>query len=247
MKIIFPEYSNKIIKQAIKESNIDAIAAESLEDACKKLAENKANTMIAGIDRPTRDVVLACRDFVPKTGKYFSSCFVMKKEDKRFILADAGICKSPDEEMLIAIVLQTYETAKKVLDEEPKIAMLSFSSFGSAKNDTTIDMIRSVINKIKAEYPEIIIDGEMQLDTAMNPEIGKKKAPDSEVAGQANILICPDLNSGNILYKGLEQLGGWTAAGPIIQGFEKPISDLSRGSSVEDVKFLIEIMEKLVN
>lgn len=161
-------------------------------------------------------------------------------------MADAGICKKPNEAMLYAIILQTYRTAKKVLSEQPKIAVLSYSSFGSGGNDDTIELIRNTISKVHEKHPEILIDGEMQLDTAVNETIGAKKSNNTSlVAGHANVLICPDLNSGNILYKGLEQLGGWTAAGPILQGFDYIISDLSRGSSVEDIELIFDIIKRL--
>ena len=101
------------------------------------------------------------------------------------------------------------------------------------------------LERVRRERPEIIIDGEMQLDAAVNLTVGKKKAPGSLVAGRANVLIVPDLNSGNILYKAMEQFGGFSAAGPILQGFKVPVSDLSRGSTVEDVVATIENMKKL--
>lgn len=160
------------------------------------------------------------------------------------ILADAGVTKNPTVEQLTDIVLQTYETALKVLDDEPRIAMLSFSTFGSAR-DESIDKIHEVISRVCTLRPEIKIDGEMQLDAAINPRVAEKKAPSSPVAGHANVLIVPDLNSGNILYKSLEQFGGYTAAGPILQGFIKPCSDLSRGSTKEDVLLVIDTVKKL--
>jgi len=105
-----------------------------------------------------------------------------------------------------------------------------------------LDLIQETIAKLKASHPELLVDGELQLDAAINPRIGQKKAPDSPVAGFANTLIVPDLNTGNILYKAMEQFGGFTAAGPILQGFNAPISDLSRGSTEEDVLKVIEYM-----
>lgn len=261
MNIVFPELQNPIISKAISEYNsehtdggITPIPATSLEEACRKTASGEADALIAGIDYTTRDVVLACKDFLgmPEGVKTFSSCFVLKNDSaksdslKTLILADAGVTKVPTENQLYDIVLETYDTAKKILMNTPKIAMLSFSTMGSAK-DESIDKIKSVITRIRSEHPEIEIDGEMQLDCAINPEIAAKKAPGSVVAGHANVLIVPDLNSGNILYKSLEQFGGYTAAGPILQGFKKPASDLSRGSSVEDVKLVIETIVKLAS
>lgn len=259
MNIIFPELDNPIIKQAIEEYNsepssikITPIKATGLEEACSLVALPENSALITGIDYTTRDVVLSCKDFlgIEKGAKTFSSCFVMQNNQARdglktLILADAGVTKTPTEDQLYDIVLQTYTTSAKVLTDTPKIAMLSFSTLGSAKDDS-IDKINSVITKIHKTHPEIEIDGEMQLDCAINPEIAQKKAPSSSVAGHANVLIVPDLNSGNILYKSLEQFGGFVAAGPILQGFKKPVSDLSRGSTVADVRLVIETILKLI-
>ncbi|MBR6964746.1 hypothetical protein IKH83_00285 [Candidatus Saccharibacteria bacterium] len=246
MKIAFPEIRNSLITEATKLCpEVEAVQVDSVANGCALLEKGEVDGMIAGIDTTTRDVLLACRDHLTKTGKYFTSCFVLQKGDQTLILADGGVCKHPDAEMFTSIILETYETARKIFDE-PRIALLSFSTFGSGGKDATIDVINEALAKVKSDHPEIIIDGEMQLDAAVNPAAAAKKCPDSPVAGRANVLICPDLNSGNILYKGLEQLGGWTAAGPILQGFKKPVADLSRGSGVEDVVLTIKVLEKLV-
>ncbi len=262
MKIAFPELNNPIIKEAVSgvseaDPDFEAVSASSLEEACSLCKNGAADALIAGIDYTTRDMVLACRDYLGMaenpiagtSGKTFSSCFVMEKQGAdTLILADAGVTKNPTAEQLTDIVLQTYETALKVLDDEPRIAMLSFSTFGSAK-DESIDKITSVISAVKTMRPEIKIDGEMQLDCAIDPRIAEKKLANrsSDVAGHANVLIVPDLNSGNILYKSLEQFGGYVAAGPILQGFIKPCSDLSRGSTKEDVELVIETVKKLAS
>ena len=245
VKIVFPEINNPTISEAIKKTGANAVAADSLEEACQKVKNGEANAMIAGIDYASRDVILAARDIIGKTSETFTSCFVMRKGEQKLIVADVATCKNPNADQLVEIVLQTYATAEKVLDTAPKVAMLSFSSFGSARNDESIDKMREAIEKVRVARPDITIDGEMQLDAAINPIIAKKKAPSSAVAGKANVLICPDLNSGNILYKAIEQFGGWTAAGPILQGFKAPVSDLSRGSSIDDVAMAIEMMEKI--
>lgn len=265
IRIVFPEYKNENIANAVaiaKEKYGDAfeqITADSLEEACKKVKNNEADAMVAGIEYTSRDVILACRDIIGtrETGEYaddsarplkktFSASFVLTKDNQTFVLGDAAACKNPDENMLYDIVLQTYETAEAVLSEEPRVAMLSFSTLGSGGNDNSIERIKAVVNRIHKNYPEIAIDGELQLDAAINSEIGNKKAPGSTVAGRANVLIAPDLNSGNILYKAIEQFGGFVAAGPILQGFNAPISDLSRGSTTQDVLSVIDVEMKLV-
>jgi phosphate acetyltransferase len=121
--------------------------------------------------------------------------------------------------------------------------MLSYSTHGSGGKNPDLEKIHFVIAKIRQNYPDWLIDGEMQLDAAVNPKVAAKKTPESPVAGQANILIVPDLNSGNILYKSLEQFAGFTCAGPIIQGFDIPLADLSRGSTIEDTILTIEVLK----
>ena len=265
IKIVFPEYKNETIKAAIESAKLKygeelvPVTAETLEEACEKVKNKEADAMVAGIDYTSREVILSCRDIIgmrntndysDDTGrpikKTFSASFVLEKDGKRFVLGDAAACKNPDEHMAYDIVLQTTETAEAVLDESPRVAMLSFSTLGSGGNDNSIDRIRSVVNRVHRDYPELAIDGELQLDAAINEAIGNKKAPGSTVAGRANVLIAPDLNSGNILYKAIEQFGGYTAAGPILQGFAAPVSDLSRGSTKEDVLAVIDVIIKLV-
>lgn len=259
MRIILSEHDNPDIKKAIKicrkDDNLSFLRVSSLESGLNALRYGEGDAFVAGIDITTRDMVLACKENLPRKEKYFSSCFVMRNKSKTYILADAGVCKNPDADVLKAIVLETYDTAKKVLDEEPRIAMLSFSSFGSGGNDVTIAKIQEVIDSIRTDHPEIMIDGEMQLDAAIDSGVARKKAPNSPVAGRANVLVCPDLNSANILYKSLERFGGFTAAGPILQGFgirredesfaPAIISDLSRGSTVEDVVLTFRMLEKI--
>lgn len=247
MKIVFPELNNPVISEAIEgASGIEIVRANTLEEAGDIVSRGEADALIAGIDYTSRDVILTCRDKIGVKGNTFTSCFVMNKGSRTIIIADVATCKNPTEDQLIDIVLQTYETANTILDEDPRIAMLSFSTFGSGGHDDSMTRIQNVVGKIKQEYPEISIDGEMQLDAAVNSEVGKKKAPNSLVAGNANVLICPDLNSANILYKSMEQFGGFAAAGPILQGFKAPASDLSRGSTAEDVLATIRVVQKLV-
>lgn len=248
VRLVFPEYNNPVVQAAIRQCNdtIESINADSLARACELVCRGEADGLVAGIDYTSREVILVCRDGIGLEDKTFSASFVMTKGEKTIILADAAACKNPTEEQLFEIVCQTYETALATLKEEPKIALLSFSTLGSGGKDASIDKIKAVLARLHAEKPIIKVDGEMQLDAAVNRQIGRKKAPNSPVAGQANVLICPDLNSGNILYKSLEQFGGWTAAGPILQGFRRPCSDLSRGSSVEDVVSVILNLEKII-
>lgn len=247
-KIVFPEGGNDIIKQATEKSRdiIEPILLEeedSLEKACKMVASGEADTMVAGIDYTSRDVILTAREYIGMKDKTFSASFIMELPDgKIYALADCAACQNPNAEQLAEIILQTAQTYKTVSNDEPRVACLSFSTFGSGgdKNESILK-IREAIKIAKEQNPGLKIDGEMQLDAAVNEAIGKKKAPNSEVAGRANVLICPDLNSGNILYKAMEQFAGAHAYGPFLQGFNKPISDLSRGSTLEDVLGVIRI------
>ncbi len=278
-RIVFPEINHSYVQEAIKLAkqkfpDFEAIGADNLEHACAAVKAGVADSMIAGIDYTSRDVILADRDIIgiknPRQLEKptFSASFIFTKEDKAtplgqsvFILGDAAACKHPSFDQLYDITLQTYETATKYfkyLDNNstdsalnnfltPRIAMLSFSTLGSGGRDETISLSQAVVEKVRETHPEILIDGEMQLDAAINPRVGEKKAPNSPVAGHANVLIVPDLNSGNILYKAMEQFGGFTAAGPILQGFNAPVSDLSRGSTVEDILAVIEVELALCN
>lgn len=271
-RIVFPEINHPYVQEAIKLAqqkfpDFEAIGADNLEHACAAVKAGVADSMIAGIDYTSRDVILAARDIIgvknPRQLEKptFSASFIFTKEDKAtplgqsvFILGDAAACKHPSFDQLYDITLETHETATKYfkyLNHDstdsalnsfltPRIAMLSFSTLGSGGRDETISLTQTVVEKVREIHPEIPIDGEMQLDAAINPRVGEKKAPNSPVAGHANVLIVPDLNSGNILYKAMEQFGGFTAAGPILQGFNAPVSDLSRGSTVLDIVSVIE-------
>ena len=246
MKIVFPEITNNhFAKEAIKAfPKIDFIPADSLEDATKLLQTGAADSMISGLDYSSRQVVLACKSSIPLRSKLFSSCFICKKGTKIFALADGGINKNPTKEQLYTIVEDTARTYQTYTHQLPKIAMLSYSTLGSGGKNPDLEKIHFVIDSIQKTHPDWLIDGEMQLDAATNPRIATTKTPDSPIKGQANILITPDLNSGNILYKSLEQFGGFTIAGPIIQGFRIPLADLSRGSTVEDIILTIKVIQK---
>ena len=245
MKIIFPELEKLIVKEATKSfPEIEFIPANSLDEAAERLSRNEADSMISGIDYSSRDVAITFKNHLSLKSQFFSSCFICKKDDQIIALADGGINKLPDAEKLYCIVEDTAETFKNYTGEQPKIAMLSYSTYGSGGKNPDLEKIHFVIEKIRANHPDYLIDGEMQLDAATNPRVAEKKTPTSPLKGNANILITPDLNSGNILYKSLEQFAGWTCAGPIIQGFKTPLADLSRGSTAEDIALTINVILK---
>ena len=243
MKIVFPELNtNPIAREAAQAfPDVEFLDAPDLNAAAEMLNNHQADSMISGLDFSSRDVLLAYKNHLPLKSPFFSSCFICQREDRILALADGGVNKLPDSDKLYTIVEDTAETFKNYTGNQPKIAMLSYSTKGSGGKNPDLEKIYYVIDKIRATHPDYIIDGEMQLDAAINPKIATKKTPDSPIKGEANILITPDLNSGNILYKSLEQFAGFTIAGPIIQGFQIPLADLSRGSTVADAQLTIEV------
>ena len=248
MKIIFPELTTNQIAQAAAShfEDIEFLPANSLEQAVAMFAASQADSMLSGLDYSSRDVVLAYKSTLPLKSKYFSSSFICEKADQLLALADGGINKQPTTEQLITIVEDTAKTFQAYADTTPRIAMLSYSTNGSGGKNPDLDKIHYVIDQIRQNHPNWIIDGEMQLDAAISPTVGHKKFPTSQVKGMANVLITPDLNSGNIFYKSLERFGGFTCAGPIVQGFTVPLADLSRGSTVEDVILTINVLRSLL-
>ena len=248
MKIIFPELkTSPTAKEAVKHfHDISFISTDSLEHSSRMLAQKQADSMITGLDYPSRDVILALKSYLPLQSRFFSSCFICKKEDKILALADGGINKTPNRDQLYTTIEDTAHTFTQFTKTQPRIAMLSYSTHGSGGKNPDLEKIHFCINRIRQLHPSWLIDGEMQLDCAINPEISQKKFPTSTIQGQANILIVPDLNSGNILYKSLERFADFTIAGPIIQGFEMPIADLSRGSTIDDVIFTIKVLRSLL-
>lgn len=179
---------------------------------------------------------------MPKGVPLVSSFFVMIApecgnrycEDGAFIFSDCGLEPNPDPDKLAYIAVAAAKSAKALAGLDPKVAMLSFSTKGSAKHDDVAKVVAAV-QKAKELDPELKVDGELQFDASVVPSVAAKKAPQSTVAGHANVLIFPDLDAGNIGYKIAERLGGFTAVGPLCQGFAKPMNDLSRGCKSEDI------------
>jgi len=198
--------------------------------------EGFVNGSVAGSTASTADVLKAGLQCVgmPKDISIVSSFFLMVFPDKNYSFADCAVVPNPDAAQLADIAISTADNHKKLTGEEPLIAMLSFSTKGSAKHEL-IDKVIEATNIVKTKRPDLKVDGEIQFDAAVIESIGKKKAPGSEVAGKANVLVFPDLNAGNIGYKIAERLGGAKAVGPMVQGLNKPYFDLSRGASVDDI------------
>ncbi len=201
-----------------------------------------AASMVAGAENSTGKVLRTAFQIIGTTPgtKYASSSMVMEMPTHQFgkdglmIFSDCAIIPEPDAEQLAEIAIHAGEACRKFLHTEPIVAMLTFSTKGSAQHQS-IEKIHEAIKIVNKKEPGLLIDGEMQLDAAVIPEVAKRKAPGSKVAGRANTLIFPDLKSGNIGYKIAQRFGGASAYGPFLQGFNKQITDLSRGCSTEDI------------
>lgn len=225
----------------------------SMEEA-RELAQNplyfgalmlrlgEADGMVAGAENATSNVLRAAIQVVKtKPGmKNVSGCFLIDLPDKNygddgaFIFGDCAVIPAPDSEQLADIAVSCAESKRLLIGGEPKVAMMSFSTKGSAKHES-IDKMNAALALAKEKAPDLLIDGEMQLDAAVVPAVSAKKCPDSPLEGKANVLIFPDLNSGNLCYKMAQRFGHATAIGPILQGLTKPVNDLSRGCSVQDI------------
>ncbi len=201
-----------------------------------------ADGMVAGAITSTADVLRPCLQIIktaPGT-KTVSAFFLMIVpecefgEHGIFIFGDCGLNQNPSSQQLAEIAKSSSESFEAFTKQVPKVALLSHSTKGSAKHDD-VNKVLDALEIAKKDYPELIIDGEFQLDAAIVPEIAKIKAPDSEVAGNANVLIFPDLDAGNIGYKLVQRLAKAEAYGPMTQGFAKPVNDLSRGCNAKDI------------
>lgn len=197
--------------------------------------QGEADGLVSGAVHSTSDTVRPALQLIKtKPGvKKTSGVFIMVRNDEKYVFADCAINIAPDAADLAEIAEESANTAN-LFGIEPRVAMLSFSTKGSAKSEET-ERVVEALNIAKEKNPDLVIDGEFQFDAAFVPSVAQKKAPDSIIQGDANVFIFPSLEAGNIGYKIAQRLGGFEAVGPILQGLNKPVNDLSRGCSAEDV------------
>lgn len=235
---------NKRKEKGITKEEAENLVADPIYFGALLVETGFADCMVAGAETSSSKVIKATLQVVgvKNQGEIASSFMLIQGKNKAMpkeqllLLADIGLNINPTAEQLAVIANQTANSAKDIFDIFPRVSMLSYSTNGSAGGESA-EKVRNATNLLKSQNPFYSIDGEMQLDAALIPSVCKSKYPNSNIKGDANVLIFPDLQSGNIAYKAIQRFGGLTAVGPIIQGLNKPINDLSRGATVEDIIF----------
>lgn len=246
------EYADKFYEMRKAKGMTPEKAAETMKDTLyygvMMVEEGAADGMVAGACNSSANVIRPSLQILKtKPGtKLVSAFFIIVVpdceygENGTFVFADSGLNEDPDADAVSEIALSSAESFKQLVGAEPKVAMLSYSTYGSAKSHL-VEKMQEATRLAKEKNPELKLDGELQFDAAVVPSVGQSKAPGSDIAGQANVLVFPDLNAGNIAYKIAQRLAKAEAYGPVLQGIKKPINDLSRGCSADDIAGVVAI------
>jgi phosphate acetyltransferase len=241
-------YEMRKAKGMTPEKAMELMKTEVLVFGAMMVKNGKVDGMVAGAVNSTSNVIRAAVTIIKMAPgiKYASSCFIMESpypefgDNGKMVYGDCGFVIDPDADQLSDIAIATAKTAHDVVDIDPKVAMLSFSTKGSASHPC-VDKVIQATELVRQKAPNLPVDGELQVDAALVPSVGEFKSPGSPVAGHANVLIFPNLDAGNIGYKITQRLGKAWALGPILQGLAKPVNDLSRGCTAEDIAGVVAV------
>lgn len=239
------KYLNRLVELRAAKGMTEEAARTALKDTVMlgtmMLEADEADGLVSGAVHSTADTMRPPLQIIKTApgAKMVSSLFFMCLPDKVMVYADCAIVPEPDSAQLAEIAIQTADTAK-AFGIEPKVALISYST-GNSGSGAPVEKVKAAAEKVKELRPDLAVDGPLQYDAACTPSVAKSKAPNSPVAGQANVFVFPDLNTGNTVYKAVQRNAGAIAMGPVLQGMKKPVNDLSRGALVEDIIYTIAI------
>ena len=248
----FNEFADKFYEMRKAKGMTPEKAVETMKNTlyfgCMMVKLDYADGMVAGACNSSANVLRAALQIIKTApGTKLVSTFFIESvpncefgEDGIFLFSDCALNENPDAEALSEIAIASAKSFKNLVGTEPRVAMTSYSTYGSAKSEM-VDKVNLATKLVKEKAPELVVDGELQADAAIVPSVGASKAPGGPVAGKANVLIFPDINVGNIAYKLVERLAKAEAYGPVTQGIAKPVNDLSRGCKAEDIVGVIAI------